>query len=188
MEYEEWQALLNNKKWLEFDSDSESISSVSDIVFSDIDNIVVSDGSSTDLEEGEVVESGGEEADENSQCKILTFDQGLIRRLMTEEEFRIDPALARLPEQKEVIQIVSCFDYHKSKDGVIRSTRNHEMIVGSFKSMLNDIQSMKKERPKLDSPERILMHSCWKCARREGKSSSESSISSSSSGKRFTLQ
>ncbi|KJH50633.1 RNase3 domain protein [Dictyocaulus viviparus] len=47
--------------------------------------------------------------------------------------------------------------------------------------MLDDIEQMKKARPQLDPPERILIHSCWRCARREERSSSESSVSSSSS-------
>ncbi|KAE9420448.1 hypothetical protein Angca_007353 [Angiostrongylus cantonensis] len=113
-------------------------------------------------------------------CKTLTFDEELIRRLITEEEFRLDPKLAKLPEQKD-IQITPCFDYHKVRDGVVQSTPNHETILESFRSMLSGVERMKMDRPKLDLPEKILMHSCWKCARREGESSSESSVSSSSS-------
>ncbi|KAK5986424.1 Ribonuclease 3 [Trichostrongylus colubriformis] len=164
------------------ESDDESVSSVSDLQFSDIDNIVISDDTS-ELEEGEVLESGEDDRDEEKGGE-LTLDKETFRRLMDEEYIRIDPASVKIPEYKQHVEPVPCSDYHKSrsKPGEVRSTSDYGLVVDSFRSLLKSVQYMKKERTKLDPVEKILVHSCWKCAQSSESSASESSACSSSDG------
>ncbi|KAK6055855.1 hypothetical protein COOONC_06641, partial [Cooperia oncophora] len=162
------------------ESDDETISSVSDLQFSDVDNIVISDDTS-ELEEGEVLESEEDDRDEEIG-EGLALDQETFRRLMDEEYVRIDPATVKLPEQTQYVEPVPCSDYHKSrsKPGEVRSTSEYAPVLETFRSLLRSIQQMRKERTKLEPVEKILVHSCWRCAKNSERSASESSVSSSS--------
>ncbi|KAK6041615.1 hypothetical protein COOONC_20880 [Cooperia oncophora] len=137
---------------LSLSSDDETISSVSDLQFSDVDNIVISDDTS-ELEEGEVLESEEDDRDEEIG-EGLALDQETFRRLMDEES--------------------------RSKPGEVRSTSEYAPVLETFRSLLRSIQQMRKERTKLEPVEKILVHSCWRCAKNSERSASESSVSSSS--------
>uniref|UniRef100_A0A7I4YXJ6 RNase III domain-containing protein n=1 Tax=Haemonchus contortus TaxID=6289 RepID=A0A7I4YXJ6_HAECO len=164
----------------ESESDDDSISTVSDLQFSDLDNIVISDDTS-EMEEGEVIDSDEDERDDD-RGDNLSLDQEVFKRLMEEEYVRIDPATARIPEQTQHVVPVPCSDYRKSRSrpGEVRSASDYASVLETFRSLLKSIQQMKKERAKLEPVEKILVHSCWRCAQSCGGSPSESSISSTS--------
>ncbi|KIH68961.1 RNase3 domain protein [Ancylostoma duodenale] len=107
------------------------------------------------------------------------MDQEVLRRLMTEEDVRIDPSTAKIPELAALVESVTCSDYVKNEDGSTSSSIASELL-DPFKALLKSMQRMKKERPRLEAPEKILMHSCWRCAQSAGSTSSESAASSSS--------
>ncbi|EPB74746.1 hypothetical protein ANCCEY_06171 [Ancylostoma ceylanicum] len=154
---------------------SETLSSLSDLSISDIEDISISDDS--DLEDGEVVESCDER--DEFRGEDLSMDQEVLRRLMNEEEVRFDPATAKIPELTAPVESIICSDYVKNEDGNASSSVVSELL-DPFKALLKSMQRMKKERPRLEAPEKILMHSCWRCAQSAGSTSSESAASSSS--------
>ncbi|WKY13632.1 hypothetical protein Q1695_004455 [Nippostrongylus brasiliensis] len=164
------------------ESDDDTLSSVSELNFSDdVDNIVISDDT-TELEDGEV------ESDAEGKCDPkgvagdqLTLDPEVFKRLMNEEYIRIDPTTISIPEHDQIVEPLPCSDYKLSKRGGVKSTSDYNVVLGEFKELLRNIKRQRKERPKLEPVEKILLHSCWRCAQNAENSGSDSSSSSSSS-------
>ncbi|PIO68109.1 RNase3 domain protein [Teladorsagia circumcincta] len=98
------------------ESDDETISSVSDLQFSDVDNIVISDDTS-ELEEGEVLESGEDDRDDEKGAE-LTLDQEVFRRLMEEEVFFHRELPAVLPLMP-VSRWINEYEFHFEKAPMI---------------------------------------------------------------------